>query len=213
MKLILSLAITMAATMPISSVAQTSGNSAQQSKSAELARVIAATNQYRDVEVALQAGYISSVDMGAGCSTASGGGHPSQLGAMGIHFVQLAGFGEPDVDFENPNILVYIPKEDMPSCTYSTGEVLSNEACRNNLSLAAVEELVFAHLIPADNGEYWNNVPHFGGQDFYYLHDNPETTWVDEAHGFPPHYALHIWLFENNPAGLYSPWNPNVSCY
>jgi hypothetical protein len=25
-------------------------------------------------------------------------------------------------------------------------------------------------------------------------------------------YALHIWLWEENPSGLYAPWNPKVSC-
>lgn len=37
--------------------------------------------------------------------------------------------------------------------------------------------------------------------------------------GHPPimppalrHYDLHVWLWKENPAGLYSPTNPNVSC-
>lgn len=25
-------------------------------------------------------------------------------------------------------------------------------------------------------------------------------------------YALHIWLWQENPSGLYAPWNPDVSC-
>ncbi len=25
-------------------------------------------------------------------------------------------------------------------------------------------------------------------------------------------YSLHIWLWRDNPAGLYEPWNPDVSC-
>lgn len=25
-------------------------------------------------------------------------------------------------------------------------------------------------------------------------------------------YALHIYLWKNNPAGLYAPWNPDISC-
>ena len=25
-------------------------------------------------------------------------------------------------------------------------------------------------------------------------------------------YALHIWLWQNNPDGLYTPWNPDVTC-
>lgn len=26
------------------------------------------------------------------------------------------------------------------------------------------------------------------------------------------HYSLHVWLYENNPNGLFTPFNPNVSC-
>lgn len=188
------------------------GNNSMQGKNAELAQIIAANNQYKDPEVAIQNGYISSIDLGAHCSTAVAEGHPSQLGAMGYHFVKLEGFGEDDVDFINPNVLVYIPKTQLEGCTYSTDDVLTNAACRNNLSLAAVEDVVFAHNIESDGGNYWENIPTFQGMEFYYLHDNPETVWVDEAHGFPPHYAMHIWLFENNPAGLFAQWNPKVSC-
>ena len=25
-------------------------------------------------------------------------------------------------------------------------------------------------------------------------------------------YALHVWVWENNPSGLYADWNPRVSC-
>ena len=27
-----------------------------------------------------------------------------------------------------------------------------------------------------------------------------------------PHWSLHVWLFENNPSGIFTPFNPNVSC-
>jgi hypothetical protein len=27
-----------------------------------------------------------------------------------------------------------------------------------------------------------------------------------------PHWSLHVWLYENNPSGLFTPFNPNVSC-
>ncbi len=28
----------------------------------------------------------------------------------------------------------------------------------------------------------------------------------------PPFFALHVWLFQDNPSGLFAPFNPNVSC-
>ena len=44
------------------------------------------------------------------------------------------------------------------------------------------------------------------------LIDNPATTDVDEAHGFMPHYELHVWLYRDNPNGTFAQFNPNVSC-
>lgn len=28
----------------------------------------------------------------------------------------------------------------------------------------------------------------------------------------PVHYDLHVWLYDSNPAGIFAPWNPSVSC-
>jgi hypothetical protein len=28
----------------------------------------------------------------------------------------------------------------------------------------------------------------------------------------PIHYDLHVWLYATNPAGVFAPWNPSVSC-
>ena len=27
-----------------------------------------------------------------------------------------------------------------------------------------------------------------------------------------PHWSLHVWLYENNPSGMFVPFNPNISC-
>ena len=27
-----------------------------------------------------------------------------------------------------------------------------------------------------------------------------------------PHWTLHVWLYENNPSGMFRPFNPNISC-
>lgn len=27
-----------------------------------------------------------------------------------------------------------------------------------------------------------------------------------------PHWSLHVWLFEENPTGMFMRWNPNVAC-
>lgn len=30
--------------------------------------------------------------------------------------------------------------------------------------------------------------------------------------GMPWHYDLHVWLWRDNPNGLFVNWNPNVTC-
>ncbi|GAB2945472.1 hypothetical protein [Streptomyces heilongjiangensis] len=30
--------------------------------------------------------------------------------------------------------------------------------------------------------------------------------------GLPKHYALHAWLYKENPKGVFHPWNPEVRC-
>lgn len=32
-----------------------------------------------------------------------------------------------------------------------------------------------------------------------------------EAAGVP-HWSLHVWVYEDNPSGLFAPFNPNVTC-
>jgi hypothetical protein len=28
----------------------------------------------------------------------------------------------------------------------------------------------------------------------------------------PVHYDLHVWLYADNPSGLFAPFNPSLSC-
>lgn len=48
------------------------------------------------------------------------------------------------------------------------------------------------------------------GQDRPYFGDHPF-----DVGGTPvpaDHWSLHVWLYEDNPAGIFTPFNPNVSC-
>jgi hypothetical protein len=48
------------------------------------------------------------------------------------------------------------------------------------------------------------------GQDRPFFGDHPL-----DVGGTPvpvPHWSLHVWLFEENPDGIFSPFNPNVGC-
>ena len=182
---------------------------ARQGKSDSLAEVRQSTLKYMDVQAALDDGFISTVE----CDAAPHTGLPKQLGGQGIHFAlvsePLGVFTASEVNFQQPNVLIYVPEyASDPPCGYTTEELLQDQACRDSLRLVAVEQLMLA--------ENWSghpdNPPEFHDQQYYYLHDNPETD-IDEAHGFPPHYELHLWLYDHNPAGLFAQYNPNVTCH
>lgn len=46
------------------------------------------------------------------------------------------------------------------------------------------------------------------------LHDHPPSVLGQHLHANPflGLYVLHAWIWQNNPAGMFEDWNPNVSC-
>lgn len=166
----------------------------------DLAAVRAATARFQDVKVALAEGYVR--DPGDMCDTAEMMGHPAKLGAMGVHFFRpdLLGISGPPnprvsgsgthTDFRKPGILIYEPQAD------------------GSLKLVAVENLVF-RLAWAEAGN--TQPPTFHGVPYDMMVDDPRTK-VDEAHMFEPHYDRHVWLFRDNPNGVFAQYNPKVSC-
>ena len=161
-------------------------------------RAIAA--KYRDVGVAKAEGFTTDNK----CVTAEMLGHPAALGAMGLHYVRRDLLGLPPgppaagtrvkgsgthVDFAQPAMLVYEPQAD------------------GSLILVAVENLVFKDSWHSKNP----SPPRFHGRVYPLLEDNPATP-LDEAHGWEPHYEQHLWVFRENPKGVYSPFNPEVTC-
>ncbi len=167
---------------------------------ARLDEIRAATERFKDVNVAIKEGYIRDpMDM---CVTSSFEGQPTQLGAMGIHYfrpdlLQLTattprvnGTGT-HTDFSTPAVLVYEPQQD------------------GSLKLGAVENLVW---VDAWRAAGHTAPPEFEGYQYYRMWDNPATTDVDEAHGFMPHYELHVWLYHDNPNGMFAPFNPDATC-
>jgi hypothetical protein len=73
--------------------------------------------------------------------------------------------------------------------------LLYGKAADGSVKLLAAE-----FFAPADGDR-----PSLFGQPF----DGPMP-----GHGsdMPVHYDLHVWVEKANPAGVFSPWNPNVSC-
>ncbi|HWK88526.1 MAG TPA: hypothetical protein VNP72_00975 [Longimicrobium sp.] len=167
---------------------------------ADLALVRAATDRFRDVDVALAEGYIR--DPMNLCDTAEMMGRPAGYGVMGIHYFRpdLLGITAPpsprvngngtNTDFTRPSILIYEPQAD------------------GSLELVAVENLVF---IKAWEAAGHTAPPTFMGRSYDLMADDPATA-VDEAHMFEPHYDLHVWLYRENPRGMFAQFNPNATC-
>lgn len=158
------------------------------------------TERFRDVSVALAEGYIR--DPSDTCESAEHMGRPADHGAMGVHYFRpdLLGITAPPsprvdgvgthTDFRRPAILIYEPQED------------------GTMALVAVENLVFEAAWRAAGN---TAPPAFHGVSFDHMVDDPATA-LDEAHGFMPHFDLHVWLFRDNPNGMFAQFNPNVTC-
>ena len=180
--------------------ARIDASSSPKSGEPSLAEVRAATERFRDVKVALAEGYIR--DPANMCETAEMMGLPKETGAMGIHYFRpdMLGVSAPPnprvdgngthTDFRRPAVLIYEPQEDGAP------------------ELVAVENLVFAKAWKAAGNDA---APSFHGVAFDRMVDDPATK-LDEAHNFEPHYDRHVWLYRENPNGVFAQFNPRVTC-
>jgi hypothetical protein len=165
------LAVT-AAAVPMAS-ATTSGGQAPTKTLVQAVRV--ATQDFRDVDQAMAAGYASSNACVSG----------PQEGAMGVHFVNGPLIENPAVEADQPEILVYEPRN-------------------GKLRLLGVEYLVLA--------DAWNQAhpdapgaPAVLGQHFQFVNS-------PNRYGLPAFYELHVWAWKDNPLGMFADYNANVSC-
>jgi hypothetical protein len=103
-------------------------------------------------------------------------------GAMGVHFVNEAFIADGVLDVQRPEVLVYEPDN-------------------GRLRLVAIEFFVIA--------EQWDGAnagpPVLGGQHFNYV-SAPNRLRN------PAYYELHVWAWKRNSDGVFSDWNPAVSC-
>ena len=103
--------------------------------------------------------------------------------AMGIHWVN-GGLLDGTVDVRKPEVLVYEPQRN------------------GKLRLVALEYVVFE----ADWGTHGTRpAPKLFGQEFMYVA-------APNRYDLPAFYALHAWVWKNNPDGVLEPMNPWVSC-
>jgi hypothetical protein len=137
-----------------------------------------ATAKYQRLDVAVTGRYDLLVDSNKiACIDLPG------AGGMGIHFVNGDLVGDPTVNANKPEALVYAP------------------AKNGRLQLGALEYVV----IKAAWDETHSGPPSLFGQTF-------NLTLSPNRFGLPAFYSLHAWLWKNNPAGMFAPYNPKVSC-
>ena len=103
-------------------------------------------------------------------------------GAMGVHYVNDTFIADGVLDVQRPEVLVYEPFQ-------------------GQLRLVAVEFFVDAQQWDAANAA----PPVLGGQLFNYV-GAPNRLRL------PAYYELHVWAWKRNSSGIFSDWNPRVSC-
>jgi hypothetical protein len=108
------------------------------------------------------------------------------VGGMGFHYVKPALIMDSVVDLTTPEILMYA----------TSGE---------GLKLIGVEYFVGVGAPDAPVPDPAPPAPILFERPF----DGPMPGHIP---GMPPHYDLHVWIWQPNPDGMFAAWNPNVSC-
>ena len=105
-----------------------------------------------------------------------------QEGAMGIHYVNGDLVGDGEIDASHPEALIY-------------------EIRDGRLRLVGVEYVVIAEAWDASH----EMPPTLMGQVFHY-------AGAPNRYKIPAFYELHVWAWKENPNGMFTDWNPKVSC-
>jgi len=108
------------------------------------------------------------------------------LGGMGIHFLNIDRIMDPAVNFLEPEILLYVETE-------------------GRMKLIGVEYFVALGPPGAPVPDPAPPAPVLFGVPF----DGPMPGHDADM---PPHYDLHVWVWQANPAGTFAMFNPNISC-
>jgi hypothetical protein len=104
-------------------------------------------------------------------------------GGMGQHYVKGALVEDPVLDILRPEVLVY--------------ELRAG----GGLRLAAVEYVVLKDAWHARH----TAPPRLFGRAL-------TLVPAGNRYGLPPFYEIHVWLWTQNPRGMFNDWNPRVSC-
>lgn len=155
-----------------------------------------ATAKYRDPAVALRDGFVQTDD----CHDAAHAGEDPALGAAGEHWVRVDRMADERLDPREPEILLYIntPRgRRLVAVEWAVQRIVRGPPLVGGLPHFGTE--------PPDPSRTTPPPKMFGGKAF----DGP----MQGHHPHQPwHYDLHVWLWEENPAGVFAPFNRRVSC-
>jgi hypothetical protein len=150
------------------------------------------TAPFHDVDAAQAAGYnlfvAKPLTAPDGCvSSVSDGG-------MGYHYGRLDNLGDDSVSLLDPEFLVYAPKD---------GPRQDGEA---RTRLAAFDYFIpYSAKWPGPDNPNFKRAPTL--HDFSTMRDLPDVTFASSRFGG---WMFHIWLWEHNPSGEFTNWNPSV---
>jgi hypothetical protein len=120
----------------------------------------------------------------AGYEVASPCESDPKYGAMGIHYANKELVADGKLDITKPEILVYQPtRSGKPRL--GAIEYFQVDADQD---LATEDDRPFLFDMPFDGPMKGHNAT------------------------MPIHYDLHVWLYRDNPAGMFAMWNPDVRC-
>ena len=161
---------------------------------AALAQVRRATARYHSVEQAMADGYtVWSPDPFAAGATCT----ESAEGRMGYHLVKPSLRGSPAAPAAGDAVLDPLQPE----------MLLYEKRPNGTMRLVGVEYIVFEAAWERVHGADAPAPTLFG------------VTVPWSSHSFPPgvltpvpHYELHVWLWSDNPNGMFSHWNPTIAC-
>lgn len=111
---------------------------------------------------------------------------PVCVPGMGIHYINYGLLMNQTPDLTKPEILLYAPTDD-------------------GLKLVGVEYMLPIGEPDDDIPDSPPPAPNLFGVDY----DGP---MLGHGPGQPPHYDLHVWVWQPNPSGMFAMFNPNVGC-
>jgi hypothetical protein len=87
----------------------------------------------------------------------------------------------------------------------ATPEILMYASVGGKLKLVGVEYFVGVGAPDSPVADPAPPAPILFGRPF----DGPMPGHIP---GMPPHYDLHVWIWQPNPNGMFAIWNPSVTC-